>query len=51
MSEFKLVFDTGRIVYVVAKSRGAAIEAYCQQTGADKAWVKAHCKVVNNGRV
>ncbi len=50
-SEFKLIFDTGKIFYIKAKNRGRAIESYCKEYGVSKAWVDAHCKVVNLGRV
>ena len=50
-SEYKLIFDTGKIFYVPAKSRGEAIETYCKEHGDSKEWVKAHCVVRNLGRI
>ena len=49
--EFKLVFDTGKIFYIRAKSRGKAIEKYCRETGVCKEWVDDHCIVKNLGRI
>lgn len=50
-NEFKLIFDTNKIFYIRAKSRGKAIEKYCRETGACKEWVKVHCTVKNLGRI
>lgn len=48
-SKYKLTLDTGKIVYVKAKSRGKAIEQYCAETGTSKEWMRDHCKVENLG--
>ena len=51
MNEYKLIFDTGEVAIVQAKSRGRAIESYCAGRGIPVDWVKAHCIVRNLGRV
>ena len=48
MNLYKLVM-TGRVDYVVAKTRRKAIESYCNLTGANPEFVRKHCKVVNYG--
>lgn len=47
---YRLVFDTGRSVTVVAESRAEAIETYYEETGESREWVKEHCRIINCGR-
>lgn len=49
--EYRMIFDTGKVFTVIAKSRGKAIEAFCKEIGASKEWVNTHCVVRNMGRV
>ena len=51
MSEFKINLASGDDVYIVAKSRKMAIEAYCCKTGMSKDWFNAHCTIKRLGRV
>jgi len=51
VSEFKFVMDNGRITYVRAENRKAAIELFCKEQGISKEFAKEHCKIKNMGRV
>ena len=50
-SVYKLTFDAGEIVFIVAKTRTEAIRKYCNETGMPEGWLNAHCIVKNLGRV
>lgn len=45
--KYKLVFDTGEIAFVVAKSREEAINVYCEAK--DEEWVRKHDRITNQG--
>lgn len=49
MCKFKFVFDSGRIEYVVAGSKAAAITKYSNESGMPKDFIKAHCHITNEG--
>ncbi len=48
-SIYKLIFDTGKVVYITANGRKTAIDIYCRQHGVSREWCEDHCKVVNMG--
>lgn len=50
-SLYEIRIDTGKIVYVQAKSRSGAIENYISITGVSRDWLKNHCVVKNLGRI
>ena len=47
---YKLIFDTGKVFCISAKSKKRAIEKYCEEYGVSKEWVDNHCRVINMGR-
>lgn len=51
VSVYKLIFDSGENVFIIAKSRKAAIKKYCKKTGMPEDWLSAHCIVKNLGGV
>lgn len=48
-SIYEIRLDTGKTVYVQAKSRTGAIEKYIKETGVSREWLKNHCLVKNRG--
>ena len=48
-SLYKMIFDNGKIFHIRAKTRTKAIEQYCTEYGVCEEWVKAHCRIVNQG--
>ena len=50
-SDFKFITDSGRIVYVCAENRKAAVKAFCIDQGVTEEFVKEHCVVKNMGRI
>lgn len=46
---YKLLFDTGKVFFIVAKTRKRAISKYCEEYGVSKEWVDNHCRVINMG--
>lgn len=46
---YKFIFDSGRVVYINADSRTAAIEKYHSESGIPKDFIKKHCLIVNEG--
>ena len=45
--KYKLVFDTGEIAFVVAKSQEEAINVYCEAKNEE--WVKKHARITCQG--
>lgn len=46
---FEIRTDVGRNVLIIAKSRQAAIETFCQQQYVDEDFIKKHCLIKNKG--
>ena len=46
---YKILFDTGKVFFVVATTRKIAINKFCEEHGVSKEWVDNHCRVLNMG--
>lgn len=49
-NQFEFVFDSGRTLVVVEKTRGRAIQLLSDSLDIPKDFIKSHCKITNLGR-
>lgn len=48
-NQFEFVFDSGRVITVVAQFRGQAIQLLSDTLSIPKDFIKSHCKITNRG--
>ena len=48
-NQFEFVFDSGRVITVIAQFRGQAIQLLSDTLGIPKDFIKSHCKITNLG--
>lgn len=48
--QFEFVFDSGRSITVVERTRGQAIRLLSESLSIPKDFIKSHCKITNLGR-
>ena len=48
--QFEFVFDSGRTVRVIERTRGQAIQLLSESLNIPVKFIKSHCKITNLGR-